>query len=146
MKRGAKILITGLPGSGKTTLCSIAGGILSAIEGRIVVGGEDISNHDAKQLTKFRQDKVGFVFQSANLVPFLTAREHLAYVAIWYWGVSCKEAEAWGDEVLVELVLAADEVGQLAEAYNRLVDRFTETEPSPLMGGDGAIMVVDESA
>ncbi|MGB7877819.1 MAG: ATP-binding cassette domain-containing protein, partial [Ilumatobacteraceae bacterium] len=58
------VALVGPSGSGKTTLCSIAGGILSATEGRIVVGDEDISGHDAKELTKFRQDKVGFVFQS----------------------------------------------------------------------------------
>jgi putative ABC transport system ATP-binding protein len=74
------IALVGPSGSGKTTLCSIAGGILSATEGTIVVGGEDISTHDAKELTKFRQDKVGFVFQSVNLVPFLNARENLLVV------------------------------------------------------------------
>ncbi len=74
------VALVGPSGSGKTTLCSIAGGILSATEGTIVVGDEDISNHDAKQLTKFRQEKVGFVFQSVNLVPFLNARENLLVV------------------------------------------------------------------
>ena len=74
------VALVGPSGSGKTTLCSIAGGILSATQGRIVVGGEDISNHDAKELTRFRQNKVGFVFQSVNLVPFLNARENLLVV------------------------------------------------------------------
>ncbi len=74
------VALVGPSGSGKTTLCSIAGGILSATEGTIVVGGEDISGHDSKELTKFRQDKVGFVFQSVNLVPFLNARENLLVV------------------------------------------------------------------
>ena len=74
------VALVGPSGSGKTTLCSIAGGILSATEGTVVVGGEDISNYSAKQLTKFRQDKVGFVFQSVNLVPFLNARENLLVV------------------------------------------------------------------
>jgi putative ABC transport system ATP-binding protein len=74
------IALVGPSGSGKTTLCSIAGGILSATSGSIVVGGEDISGHSARELTKFRQEKVGFVFQSVNLVPFLTARENLLVV------------------------------------------------------------------
>jgi putative ABC transport system ATP-binding protein len=74
------IALVGPSGSGKTTLCSIAGGILSATSGSIVVGGEDISGHSARQLTTFRQEKVGFVFQSVNLVPFLTARENLLVV------------------------------------------------------------------
>ena len=74
------VALVGPSGSGKTTLCSIAGGILSATEGTIVVGGEDISGHSAKELTTFRQNQVGFVFQSVNLIPFLNARENLIVV------------------------------------------------------------------
>ena len=74
------VALVGPSGSGKTTLCSIAGGLLTPSEGDVVVGGEDISDYSPKQLTKFRQSKVGFVFQSFNLVPFLTARENLLVV------------------------------------------------------------------
>jgi len=74
------VALVGPSGSGKTTLCSIAGGILSATEGSIVVGGEDITDLSDRELTTFRQQKVGFVFQSVNLVPFLTARENLLVV------------------------------------------------------------------
>jgi putative ABC transport system ATP-binding protein len=74
------IALVGPSGSGKTTLCSIAGGILSPTEGEVVVGGEEIADYGDKQLTTFRQHKVGFVFQSVNLVPFLNARENLLVV------------------------------------------------------------------
>ena len=74
------IALVGPSGSGKTTLCSIAGGILAATEGSVVVGGEEITGYSDRQLTSFRQNKVGFVFQSVNLVPFLTARENLLVV------------------------------------------------------------------
>jgi len=74
------VALVGPSGSGKTTLCSIAGGILSPTEGKIVVAGEDISDYGDKQLTKFRQESVGFVFQSVNLVPFLNAKENLTVV------------------------------------------------------------------
>jgi putative ABC transport system ATP-binding protein len=74
------VALVGPSGSGKTTLCSIAGGILTATEGSVIVGGQDITRYSAKQLTTFRQNKVGFVFQSVNLVPFLTARENLLVV------------------------------------------------------------------
>ena len=74
------VALVGPSGSGKTTLCSIAGGILSATDGTIVVGGEDISSYGDKDLTRFRQRSVGFVFQSVNLVPFLNARENLLVV------------------------------------------------------------------
>ncbi len=80
VERSEMVALVGPSGSGKTTLCSIAGGILSPTEGRIVVGGEDITGHSESQLTSFRQRKVGFVFQSVNLVPFLTARENLLVV------------------------------------------------------------------
>jgi putative ABC transport system ATP-binding protein len=74
------IALVGPSGSGKTTLCSIAGGILSPTGGEVVVGGEEIADYGDKQLTTFRQHKVGFVFQSVNLVPFLNARENLLVV------------------------------------------------------------------
>ena len=74
------VALVGPSGSGKTTLCSIAGGLLTPTDGEVVVGGEDISGYSPKQLTRFRQSKVGFVFQSVNLVPFLTARENLLVV------------------------------------------------------------------
>jgi len=74
------VALVGPSGSGKTTLCSMAGGLLTPTSGRVVVGGEDISDYSDRQLTKFRQDKVGFVFQAVNLVPFLTARENLLVV------------------------------------------------------------------
>ena len=74
------VALVGPSGSGKTTLCSIAGGILSATEGSIVVGGEEITHYTSKQFTAFRQSQVGFVFQTVNLVPFLTARENLLVV------------------------------------------------------------------
>jgi putative ABC transport system ATP-binding protein len=77
---GEIVALVGPSGSGKTTLCSIAGGILSATEGTVAVGGEEITGYDDKGLTRFRQTKVGFVFQSVNLVPFLNARENLLVV------------------------------------------------------------------
>lgn len=74
------IALVGPSGSGKTTLCSIAGGLLTPTDGAVVVGGEDISGYSGRQLTAFRREKVGFVFQTVNLVPFLTARENLLVV------------------------------------------------------------------
>ena len=77
---GEIVALVGPSGSGKTTLCSIVGGLLTPTAGVVAVGGEDISGYSSKQLTAFRQQKVGFVFQAVNLVPFLTARENLLVV------------------------------------------------------------------
>jgi len=74
------VALVGPSGSGKTTLLSIAGGLLSATEGVVTVGGEDITAYGPRQLARFRRDVVGFVFQSVNLVPFLTATENLLVV------------------------------------------------------------------
>ncbi len=105
------IALVGPSGSGKTTLCSIAGGILSPTSGRIVVGGRDISHYGPKQLTEFRRDEIGFVFQSVNLVPFLTARENLLVVDEIGRRTGAK-ARARADQLLDELGLA-DRAGHL---------------------------------
>jgi putative ABC transport system ATP-binding protein len=74
------VALVGPSGSGKTTLCTIAGGILAPTSGHVTVGDRDITGYTPKQLTEFRRTMVGFVFQSVNLVPFLTARENLLVV------------------------------------------------------------------
>ncbi|MDQ2700514.1 MAG: ABC transporter ATP-binding protein [Actinomycetota bacterium] len=105
------VALVGPSGSGKTTLCSIAGGILSPSEGTVVVGGQDISGYSAKQLTQFRRDSVGFVFQTVNLIPFLTARENLLVVDE-ISSRNRKGAAGRADELLEELGLA-DRAGNL---------------------------------
>jgi putative ABC transport system ATP-binding protein len=74
------VALVGPSGSGKTTLLSIAGGLLAPTEGVVRVGPQEISRYDRSQLTRFRRDSIGFVFQGANLVPFLTAKENLLVV------------------------------------------------------------------
>jgi putative ABC transport system ATP-binding protein len=108
---GEIVALLGPSGSGKTTLCSIAGGILSATSGRIAVGGDDITDLSPKDLTAFRRDNVGFVFQSVNLVPFLTARENLLVVD--EMGIRSRAAaRKRADQLLDELGLA-DRAGNL---------------------------------
>jgi putative ABC transport system ATP-binding protein len=99
------VALVGPSGSGKTTLCSIAGGILSASGGQVVVGGDDITSYSERQLTRFRQQRVGFVFQSVNLVPFLTARENLLVVDEMgrRTGAAARQR---ADQLLLELGLA----------------------------------------
>lgn len=74
------LALVGPSGSGKTTLLSIAGGLLTPSNGTVVVGGKEISSLAGSDLTRVRREHVGFVFQSVNLVPFLTARENLLVV------------------------------------------------------------------
>jgi putative ABC transport system ATP-binding protein len=100
------LALVGPSGSGKTTLLSISGGLLTPSEGTVVVGGQDISTYSAKQLTAFRRDAVGFVFQAVNLVPFLTARENLMIVNDFGAGRSHKDARARAEKLLDELGLS----------------------------------------
>ncbi|HMS14050.1 MAG TPA: ABC transporter ATP-binding protein [Microthrixaceae bacterium] len=74
------VALIGPSGSGKTTLCSIAGGILTPTSGEVTVASTSISGYSDRQLTEFRRSTIGFVFQSVNLIPFLTARENLLVV------------------------------------------------------------------
>lgn len=99
------VALVGPSGSGKTTLCSIAGGLLTPSAGTVVVGGEDISHYGPRQLTEFRRSSVGFVFQTVNLIPFLTCRENLLVVDE-IGPRTGAPARARADQLLEELGLA----------------------------------------
>jgi len=131
------VALVGPSGSGKTTLLSISGGLLSPSEGRAVVAGDDISGYDPKALTRFRRDRVGFVFQSVNLVPFLTARENLLVVAD-FDRRDKKASGARADQLLGELGLGKRKdnlPGQLSggERQRVAVGRAFMNEPSLLL-------------
>ena len=76
---GEFLVALGPSGSGKTTMLNLIGGIDSPSSGKIVVGGHDISTLSEKELTKFRRETVGFIFQFFNLIPTLTARENVEF-------------------------------------------------------------------
>jgi putative ABC transport system ATP-binding protein len=99
------VALVGPSGSGKTTLLSIAGGLLTPSGGTVQVGGREISGLSKKDLTRFRAERVGFVFQAVNLVPFLTARENLL-VAAEMTGRGGGDARRRADRLLEELGLA----------------------------------------
>jgi putative ABC transport system ATP-binding protein len=77
-KPGELLMIVGPSGSGKTTLISIIAGILDATEGECRVLDEDLRELKNAALTQFRGKKIGFVFQTFNLIPMLTATENVA--------------------------------------------------------------------
>ena len=103
--QGEFVALLGPSGSGKTTLISIIGGLLAATSGTVTLGDIDVTSLSKRELTKFRAERVGFVFQSANLVPFLTARENLLYVATLV-KTPKKAAQQRADQLLEELGLA----------------------------------------
>ncbi len=73
-------MLLGPSGSGKSTLLNIMGGLDVPTEGRVLYKGRDIAALGDRELTRFRRDHVGFVFQFYNLIPSLTARENVALV------------------------------------------------------------------
>lgn len=77
IENGELVVILGSSGAGKTTLLNILGGMDCATNGEYIVGETDVAKYDSKQLTKFRRDSIGFVFQFYNLVPSLTAYENV---------------------------------------------------------------------
>jgi putative ABC transport system ATP-binding protein len=78
---GQFVVLLGPSGSGKTTFLDLVGGIERPSEGRLVVGGSDLAALGNEELTRYRREEVGFVFQFFNLVPTLTALENVELMA-----------------------------------------------------------------
>lgn len=76
-KKGEFVVIVGPSGAGKTTVLNILGGMDTATGGTLTVDGKDITAYDSRQLTGYRRDDIGFVFQFYNLIPNLTALENV---------------------------------------------------------------------
>src|SRR5690606_13333905 len=82
IERGEFTAIVGPSGSGKSTLLNIIGGLDYPTEGSVVVDGVDLSGLGHNEMIDFRKNKIGFVFQSYNLIPVLTARENVEFVML----------------------------------------------------------------
>ncbi|MEZ4510143.1 MAG: ATP-binding cassette domain-containing protein, partial [Eubacteriales bacterium] len=74
---GEVCVIVGQSGAGKTTLLNILGGMDTLTAGKVFLGGEEVSAYNRRQLTRYRREDVGFVFQFYNLIPNLTALENV---------------------------------------------------------------------
>ena len=116
---GEFIVLLGPSGSGKTTTLNLMGGLDRPTSGRVIVQGEDITRYRDKELTRYRREKVGFVFQFFNLIPTLTARENVEFALALLDGKS-GELEKRAQELL-EMVGLGDRA-----------DHF----PSQLSGGE----------
>ena len=77
IERGEFAVVVGPSGAGKTTVLNILGGMDTASSGRVIVDGKDIAQYSPRQLTAYRRDDIGFVFQFYNLIPNLTALENV---------------------------------------------------------------------
>ena len=81
ISKGEFVVIVGPSGAGKTTVLNILGGMDTASKGKVLVDGRNITDYSGRQLTAYRRDDIGFVFQFYNLVPNLTALENVELAA-----------------------------------------------------------------
>lgn len=77
VEKGEFVVIVGPSGAGKTTILNLLGGMDKATSGKILVDGKDVAKYGEKELTQYRRDDIGFVFQFYNLVQNLTALENV---------------------------------------------------------------------
>jgi len=117
-EQGEFTAIVGPSGSGKTTLLNLLGGLDIPNEGEILIDGNNIRTLSPKKLTDFRMNHIGFVFQSYNLIPVLTAKENVEFI-MQLQGKSKHEREKRTKELL--------------EAIG-LTDK-TNSKPNKLSGG-----------
>ena len=79
-EQGEFAAIVGPSGSGKTTLLNMIGGLDNPTTGSVIINGSNISEFKGSQLTDFRLNNIGFVFQAYNLIPVLTAKENVEFI------------------------------------------------------------------
>lgn len=81
VQAGEFVAVLGPSGSGKSTFLSTAGALLTPTTGEVLIDGESLKDKDKNELTQLRLEKIGFMFQSAQLLPYLKVEEQLLYVA-----------------------------------------------------------------
>ncbi|MBT3559756.1 MAG: ABC transporter ATP-binding protein [Flavobacteriaceae bacterium] len=94
--------IVGPSGSGKTTLLNCIGGLDNPTSGKVIIDGELISSYSSNQMIKFRLNNIGFVFQSYNLIPVLTAKENIEMVMLMQ-GYNKQDMEKRSSDLLNEV-------------------------------------------
>lgn len=106
IEQGEFVAIIGPSGSGKSTLLSIAGALLHASAGEVIINGTDIASLSEKQLSNVRLKEIGFILQTSNLIPYLTILDQLLVVKRMSGAVSGAD-KAFAKELLTELGLGA---------------------------------------
>ena len=102
--KGEFIALAGPSGSGKTTLLNLFGGLDNPSSGEIILDGASITHLSQSELASMRLNKIGFIFQSYNIIPVLSAQENVEYVMLMH-GVSAKERAERARTVLEDVGL-----------------------------------------
>lgn len=113
IEKGEICVILGPSGSGKSTLLNMLGGLDSLDEGTITIGDRNISGYNKDQLTLYRKEDVGFVFQFYNLIPDLTVEENI--------------------EVVADIAQKPLDINQVLEALD--IEKYRNRFPKELSGG-----------
>lgn len=92
IERGEFTAIVGPSGSGKSTLLQLMGGLDAPSSGDVLLDGRSIANMSGRELSDFRRDHIGFIFQAYNLIPVLSAEENIEYIMLLQ-GVSAQERQ-----------------------------------------------------
>jgi putative ABC transport system ATP-binding protein len=108
IKRGEFTAIAGPSGSGKTTLLYVISGLDIPSSGTVILDGKPVSAMSGRELSDFRRDHIGFIFQSYNLIPVLTVRENIEYIMLLQ-GVTEGERRSRVSEILEEVSLGGME-------------------------------------
>ena len=104
IRSGEFAAIVGPSGSGKTTFLNLISGLDKATEGKVWLRGQLLSEMNARELSDFRRDNIGFIFQAYNLIPVLTAEENIEYIMLLQ-GVPKKERHERVMKILKEVGL-----------------------------------------
>ncbi len=116
IRAGELVALVGPSGSGKSTLLSMLGALLTPTRGRAWIEDIDVSSLDERERTELRARRIGFVFQTAGLVPFLSAEENIATVGT-FAGMPRQATQRRARELLEELGLAG-RAGHLPQALS----------------------------
>jgi len=108
IKRGEFCAVAGPSGSGKTTLLYVISGLDVPSSGTVILDGKPVSAMSGGELSDFRRDHIGFVFQSYNLIPVLTVRENIEYIMLLQ-GVPEEERRSRVSNILEEVSLGGME-------------------------------------
>jgi len=104
IERGEFTALAGPSGSGKTTLLNIVSGLDAPTSGTAYLAGQAISTMSGNQLSDFRRDHIGFIFQSYNLIPVLSVKENIEYIMLLQ-GVPARERNRRVSGILAEVGL-----------------------------------------
>jgi putative ABC transport system ATP-binding protein len=134
------LLIQGPSGAGKTTLLAMAGGLMRPSAGRVYLGDTDLTALTERELPAVRLRKIGFIFQSANLLANLTAAENIQIV-MEAAGLRRRDAKQCADDLLDRL--------RLKHRYDRLLDKLSRGERQRVaiartLANDAALLLADE--